>query len=413
MNILHLSAASSLSGAGKAAWITHSALIDIGVKSKLLYLVPDPKESLSTDVSNYQDSNGLLRHISRVIFTKIDQLPLFVYPYRYLEIFSTGIVGHSIHKTLVYEWADIIHIHWSNHGFINIADIPTWKKPIVWTIRDMWPFTGGCHHSFECLKFTSVCDSCPQLKSSNIPDLSTYIQGRKIKYLSEANIKWVAISEWLKNIAELSSVLEGCHIEVIPSGVSSVHFNNIDKRESRRLLNMNHDDKLILVGATNIREKYKGFDFVRQSLNMLSGDIKVATFGNQTFQFGEIPQEFFHYGHVDERELRFLYNAADIFLAPSIAEAMGKAHLEAQLCGTPVVCFDETGPADIVEHKLTGYLADYMNANSLYEGIVYCLNNEIDRHEIVRRARKYDISEVALKYRNLYEKSLLDRTSHT
>jgi glycosyltransferase involved in cell wall biosynthesis len=55
--------------------------------------------------------------------------------------------------------------------------------------------------------------------------------------------------------------------------------------------------------------------------------------------------------------LRLAYSSADVFVAPSIQEAFGKTLVESLACKTPVVCFDATGPASIVEHKVSGYKA--------------------------------------------------------
>ena len=108
-----------------------------------------------------------------------------------------------------------------------------------------------------------------------------------------------------------------------------------------------------------------------------------------------------------------MYNAADVFIGPSIAEAMGKTFLEAQLSGIPVVCFDKTGPVDIVKHKKTGYIAKYKDDDDLLEGLKFCLNTKMNR-EFIRKSsvKKFNINTIAKQYIKIYEKSIMDRSYH-
>ena len=118
----------------------------------------------------------------------------------------------------------------------------------------------------------------------------------------------------------------------------------------------------------------------------------------------EINKKFINFGFIKSVEkLSLLYNSADIFLSPSIAEAFGKTFAEAQSCGLPVVCFDKTGPADIIEHKTTGYIASYKNTSDLAFGVNFCLNNNMDRIDIRKRAvALFDIKISIDKYLKLY-----------
>jgi len=105
--------------------------------------------------------------------------------------------------------------------------------------------------------------------------------------------------------------------------------------------------------------------------------------------------------------LRLLYSGADVFVAPSIMDAFGKTIAESMACGTPVVCFDVTGPKDIVTHKIDGYLAKPFDTDDLANGIEWIINNE-DYDKLCRNAREkvlreFDSKVVARKYIKLYE----------
>lgn len=405
MKILHLSAASEKSGAGKATLLTHYALKNLGVESKILFQKSLIKEK---DIYSYHGIN-YLNSLNRLLFTTIERLQLMFYPSRKKQFFSPGIIGLKLKKNSLVIWADVIHIHWANHGFIDIKEIASWNRPIVWTLRDMWAFTGGCHYSFDCLKYQDKCGACPVLASHRNTDLSRLVARRKLNYLSDADIQWVAISSWMLNQAKGSYILKDKNISVIYSGVDSNTFKIKNKAQMRNKRGFKLNDKIILVGAGSLRESYKGFEYAVSVLSKSDKDLIILTFGSNTFMKNEIPQRIIHYGYIKDEELNELYSLADLFFGPSVAEAMGKTFLEAQLCGTPVLCFDETGPADIVSHLESGYLARYKDTDDLLHGLQYCLNKTWNQENISQSAQEqFDIDISVAKYKRLYEKSIVD-----
>ena len=137
-----------------------------------------------------------------MIRSQLNNLPMLFYKNRKKIIFSTGFVGFNFTKTKEYKEADIIHLHWINGGFVSVKDLSKIDKPIVWTMRDMWPFTGGCHYSLECDKYKIGCGNCPQLNSNKSFDLTKYVLNRKKKYLLKS-MKIVGISHWLSDEAKI------------------------------------------------------------------------------------------------------------------------------------------------------------------------------------------------------------------
>jgi len=405
MNILHISAASENSGAGHAAMLTHQALLEYGINSKVLYLKGLNNPNSAT---YYYTSKSIIRKLRRFAMTTLERFPVWFYVNRKEQIFSSGFFGLNLRYLELFKWAEIIHIHWANHGFIDIMEINKWSKPVVWTLRDMWPFTGGCHISFDCDKFKLNCGKCPVLNSNSNNDLSAFVLKRKLKYLSEASIQWVAISNWMKKRATSSAVLKNKPISVIYSGINVDKFKIVNKDKAREFYNFPKDKKIILIGAVNIRDSYKGYKYVISSLNRLDNEYLVVTFGSgQIFQ-NEIPQKIINLGFIRiEKELAKLYNSADVFFAPSTAEGFGKTFAEAQACGLPVVCFEETGPVDIIEHLKSGYLAKYKDEKDLLKGLLFCLENDFNRNYIERRTKTlFDIHHIAGQYIKLYKKCL-------
>lgn len=405
MKILHLSAASDSSGAGKATVLTHHALLKQGFDSKVLFLKSKLREP---EIHSYHHKS-FFHKLKRFFVTQFDQFPLLFYLKKNKRIFSPALIGLSLKRNNLFTWADVIHIHWANHGFIDIAEIVKWDKPIVFTLRDMWAFTGGCHYTFECMNFKKECGKCPSLGSNKEIDLSKLVLKRKFKHLSSANINWIAISSWMQKKAKESIILKNKEIPIIYSGVDTTKFKILNKIEIRNKLNLSINKTILLIGATDLREKYKGFEHVKTLLNKVNKDYLVITFGLGHFKEDEIPQQVKDYGKVNTSILCELYNAADVFIGPSIAEGMGKTFLEAQLCGTPVLCFDETGPVDIVSHKKTGYLAKFKDDGNLYEGLLFCLNTKMNREFIRSKSvNKFSINVIAKQYIKTYEKSIMD-----
>lgn len=339
------------------------------------------------------------------MITSLDRLILIFYYKRLNQIFSPGMFGQSLKKNRLVKWADVIHIHWANHGLVDISEIESWGKPVVWTLRDMWGFTGGCHYAFTCRKFEEACGSCPVLQSNDESDISQQMHRKKINSFQASNtIQWVAISTWMKEQAEKSSILRGKKIELVFSGVDTKQFFLEDRTMARNVMSLPLNKKIILVGAGNFKDEYKGYQYITAALNTMSAEILVITFGEGKIDSSEIPQKVINLGIIsDKRLLRAVYNSAEIFFAPSIAEAFGKTFAEAQLCGTPVVCFDKTGPADIIEHHQTGYLAEYRNSTDLKDGVDYILTNTLDRKYISERSRRlFSIEESAKRYAEIY-----------
>ena len=163
LKIVHLVGGEENSGAFKGANLLHNDLCRSNIDSKIIYEKKIDKKSL------------FLRKIRR----NYEKFPKIFFPKREGTSFSSGIVGINFLKDKSYLDADLVHLHWVNNGFFNISHLSKINKPIVWTLRDMWSFTGGCHYTLGCNKFEKTCHKCPQLNSKISYDLSTFNQNRK------------------------------------------------------------------------------------------------------------------------------------------------------------------------------------------------------------------------------------------
>lgn len=407
MKILHIVAGDLNGGAARGAYWLHAGLRELGVDSKIF---TNSKITLGDDsvVTTVKSKKNKALNILR---GQLDNLLLLLYPKRKRIIFSAGLFGVDFTKTKEYEEADIIHLHWINGGLVNIKHLAKIDKPIVWTMRDMWPMTGGCHYSMECEKYKIGCGNCEQLQSSGY-DLSKYIINRKKEHLRK-NIKLIGISNWLSEKAKESDVFKDFSVQTISNNIDTRQFFPIKKQIAREVLGLHTNKKIILCGSTSLKDFYKGFSKYIETLNILNNkEYFLCFFGNLDKSIvDDLGFECKSFGYLNDNiSLRLVYSSADVFVAPSLMDAFGKTLAEALACGTPVVCFDATGPKDIVDHKINGYKATPFKSEDLADGIEWVLNHENYNKLCVNAREKvmkeFDSKMVAEKYIELYKEAM-------
>ena len=353
MKILHIVSGDLNGGAARGAYWLHSGLKELNIDSKIF---TNSKITLG-DNSVVTINNSKKRKAINIIRGQLDNLfPLF-YRKRKKIIFSSSFFGVDFTKTNEYKEADIVHLHWINGSFVNIKHLGKIEKSIVWTMRDMWPMTGGCHYAMECDKYKTGCGNCEQLNSHSSYDLSKFILNRKKKYLPK-DMKIVGISHWLSDEAKKSELFKDYDVRTISNNIDSKEFFPVDKDIARKILGIKSSKKIILVGSTNLKDFYKGFDKYLEAIKQLDKEkYFLCFFGNVDKNVvSDLGFEYKSFGYLNDNiSLRLIYSCANVFVAPSLMDAFGKTIAESMGCGTPVVCFDATGPKDIVTHKVDGY----------------------------------------------------------
>jgi glycosyltransferase involved in cell wall biosynthesis len=275
---------------------------------------------------------------------------------------------------------DIVNLHWVCDGFVRVEAVAQFAVPVVWTLHDMWPFTGGCHYNGECRGFELRCGNCQQLGSRTQHDLSRLVWGRKQRAWDGVNLTVVAPSRWLADEARCSSLLRTVRIEVVPYGIDLQLYRPMDRVRARASLELPREAPLILFGAAAaVHDRRKGFDLLQLALSKLRGslpeDARLIVFGGDASErnvdFG-LP---IHYlgTLTDEAMLARLYAAADVFVAPSRQDNLPNTVLEAMACGTPPVAFDVGGMRDLIDSRATGWLARPFDTEDLARGIGWVL----------------------------------------
>ena len=406
MKVLHLVAGQLDGGAARGAYWLHSALRELDVESTILTNARDNLGDNSV-ISLTSSTYGKLKF---AILRRLGLLPIKAYRNRQPLTFNTGLDGIDITRHPAYKAADLVHLHWVN-GLVNVRSLKKVKKPLVWTLRDMWPITRGCHQSMDCERFTDSCVCFPQLGREKYIDQTRYDLKHKQASLPD-HIRAVGMSRWMSQRASQSALFGDHDISTISNNVDTELFSPLEKSVARQALEIPGDEKIVLVGALDVTSIYKGFDLFLDALEELDDmNVRIVFFGNSSTAIPEslrVPVTSLGYLS-DAISLRLAYSAADVFVAPSRADAFGKTLVEAMSCGTPVVCFDATGPRDIVEHHHSGYLAEPFRTSDLAEGIRWVLEQPADAHaELcdnarVRAQQHFDSRVIAREYLALYE----------
>jgi glycosyltransferase involved in cell wall biosynthesis len=408
MKVLQLSTSDLSGGAARATYRLHRGLQGIGVDSTLLV-----QEKSSDDRTTIAPKKRLAQCAARskVVF---DALPLKLYPRRDRTMFSLQWFPDGIVPKMNQLNPDIINLHWVSNAFLNIKTLARLNCPLVWTLHDMWAFTGGCHYSGDCDRYQIGCGNCPQLNGRSSWDLSSWTWQRKFRAWKNLNLTLVAPTTWMANCARSSALFQNVQVESIPHGLDTQVYRPLDSKVARDIFNLPPDKSLILFGAIQATaDRRKGFHLLQAALQKLNADpahdIEVVVFGaNQPQSDEDLGFKTHYLGHFnDDISLALLYSAADVMIVPSTQEAFGQTALESLACGTPVVAFKTTGLADIIAHQEDGYLATAFDPADLAQGISWVLEDEERSQRLSQQARHkveqaFTLETQAQRYEKLF-----------
>jgi len=385
-------------GAARAALRLYEALCCVGADVRYLTV--------------YQDNPDWKRKIRYFLRVLKDRLPAILRSRRKIYFSSGGFNNPTFIEAVNASEADIVHLHWINAGALSYSDISRINKPIVWSLHDMWLFTGGCHYDGNCEAFKKGCGSCPQLGSKGKNDLSKRNYEAKHKMvMGITNLTVVGLSRWIATSAKSSAMMKEIKVVNLPNPIDTSVFFPESKIASRAKFGLRDSKQVILFGAmSGADDPRKGYSQLIHALKSLNDidNFQLATFGGDMNGLPSLGIEVKSLGKVsDDATLRALYSAADVVVVPSLQENLSNIIMESLACGTPVVGFNIGGNSDLIQHKLNGYLADANNAKSLAEGIEWVLSGGEARN-LSDNARNFAVSNfnyetVGAKYLKLYE----------
>ncbi len=409
MNIVILNTSENKGGAAVACNRLHQALLENNIHSEMIV-----RQKYSNDVHVFEFSNSSIRKKINLFFFFLE---IFILRYfkKKNKDFSLPYFGPSLSKNKKLLSADIIHIHWVQNSYISLNELEKiikLNKPIVWTLHDMWAFTGGCHYNEDCRKFESQCIQCPQLTHTNLIDFSKIIFERKAS-INTDNVQIVCPSNWLMAEAKKSKLFSNNKIEVIPYNIDFNLFKHYNKQSALNEFGLKDDKKVILFVSMNVEDERKGFTYFKKAILHLEQSIPNWKNNYQILAIGRHSDEkhfdtqITYTGRLSNVEkISKAYSAAEVFVAPSLQDNLPNTVIESLACGTPVVAFNIGGMPDMIEHKTNGYLAKYLNVEDLSIGIDFCLNELVNSDISVQAQSKYHSKNIAEKYISLYKKTI-------
>lgn len=332
-------------------------------------------------------------------------------------------VGTDITGMDEFKRADVVHLHWTNQGFLSLGDLQrilASGKPVVVTMHDQWYYTGICHHSAGCEKYKSRCEKCPMMNNGGIGvDLARRVYESKRDIYADKNISFVGCSHWITDLAQRSALTHGHLVTNIPNALDTSLFCPADQAAARIKLGLPADKRLLLFGARRITDEMKGFhllvavcDHLVNRYPDLASHVEVVVLGGDAASVKSslpLPVHALNYMS-SEAEIASIYNAVDLFVTPSLLENLPNTIAEAMACGTPCVGFNVGGIPEMIDHRINGYVARYRDSEDFADGIAWVL--DATRHRSLQEQARskavasYGEAAVAARYIDVYRTAL-------
>ncbi|NNJ26599.1 glycosyltransferase [Alienimonas chondri] len=445
MNPLLVSTSDQAGGAARSAWRLHRGLRAVGCPSRMLTL---NKVSADPDVRAFVPPRSLPTRVRRKLRRRtllrtrpaLAETPVF-------EIFGTDLSEHgadlldavfpspgSPNERHAGPTPDVVNLHWVARMFDDRTFLPALaaRAPVVWTLHDMQPFTGGCHYDgpamAPCGRFAGPpieygnttggepkCGRCPQLAGDAEDDLSRRIWKRRQEAFGRIptdRLTFVTPSRWLGAEVSRSALCGRFPVEVIPYGLDLDLYRPHDRSFAREVLGVPPNAKTILFLSDSVGNVRKGFEYLRSALERLRGlsDLYLVTVGRGA---PELPDGLPHValGSVsDDRILALAYAAADLFAIPSLADNLPNTVLEAMACGTPSVGFAAGGIPDMIRPGETGLLAPTGDVPAFADALAALLSDDALRTRLGKNCRRVAEAEYALARQGHDYQALFERT---
>lgn len=390
MNVLLVSTSECSGGGAIAARRLMEALNKNGVKAKLMV-----RDKQSDAVTVCQVGNKIPKLIERFAV-----LPRCGFSRTRLWQADIANVGIDITHTREFLEADIIHLHWVCQGMLSLGGIERIMKSgkrVVWTLHDEWPYLGVCHYRGECNE--KGCRHCPILCGS----LPSTIYTRKHMMYQRWHPTFVGCSQWITDQARYTLPSE--RVEHINNCIPTALFHPTDMQQARQSLSLPQDKRLLLFCSQKVTDERKGIAYLIKALQQLSAEELHLVIVGKDAERIPLPDNFSvtRIDTVSEQEMPLLYNAADVFLTPSLQDNLPNTIAEAMSCGTPCVGFEVGGIPEMIDHQENGYVAHYRDASDLANGIRFVLSHNLHTAAHNKAATAYGETHVAQQYIKLYE----------
>ena len=405
MRVVQVNTTDTIGGAGLAAYRLHQGLRSVsGIDSFLLVGISATQDADVRAV--YAGKTGYrLSRLAHVTTRKLGLAGLVEFP------------PAPVARRLL-DSADLLHLHHIHGGFFSYPSLMrrAQRVPTVWTLHDMWSFTGGCAYSLECGRWREGCGECPQRRDLSMTFDTTAAHWRwKRRAYRSARLTIVTPSRWLAQLAQSSPLHEGFSVHCIPNGIDTETFQPRDGGELRREWGIPRDAPVALAQAGARKGESLLPSIVAALPENLRKKVVLVLVGrdpvSEASRYPGIGQLVVT-GYVsDQKRMADCYALADVFLHPSSADNLPNTLIESMACGTPAVAFDVGGCGEVIQHMETGYAARAGDCADFATGVALMLDDAALRKSFQEHGRRlvskeFSTTVAVRRYRALYESIL-------
>jgi len=325
------------------------------------------------------------------------------------DIWSPFSTYNLIRKLKKYN-PDLIHLNVVNQWdtsfpmfvrYINKADIP-----VVWTFHDTRVFTGRCANFDEsnCQRWKTGCGRCPKggiYTPSFIDNSRLQWKLRRKWFGGLRNLNIVTPSQWLADLVR-QSFLKDKPLTVINNGIDTTSFSQPQVVEIPQLNGIN---KKIVLGVAARWQHRKGLDSMMWLSSRLSKEYQIVLVGIAPGQEETLPSNIIGIPRTNSKEeLIALYQRADVFVNPTLADNFPTVNIEALGAGLPVVTFRTGGSAECLKDGC-GLSVEKGNDEALLNAIIEVTTHPelFTREKCIERSKDFSLAQFD-KYVELYHK---------
>jgi len=325
---------------------------------------------------------------------------------------SLSYFNNPLFNTIDINNFDLVNLHWIGNETISLNQINKIKKPIIWTLTDMWSFLGLEHINYFDIEKKYYWNDESILFKSGI-NINNYVIKKKLRNYND-EIQPVAISQWMADMASQSIIFKNKKVDVIPCTIDFDVWKPSSYAKSNDLFECGNKKIILFSSSAGTDDYKKGFSYLINALKKIKnlndyhlvvlGRLNKQIMNDLNISFTEINRTFFE----NTTGLLEIYSSVDLVVMPSLIEAFGQVALEAAACEIPTIAFNNTGVAEIISHKKNGYLAEYKNTEDLAFGINWCLE-DINLRQLKNNSRtmamhKFSNKLIINKYKEVYKK---------
>ena len=381
-------------------------LREAGISSDHLVWWKNCDDQYTFEIAGHSKSREGIRDLCNRLNDRYGTNALF-YPFSYDLLFDE-----------IFLRSDVVHLHLIHNNFFDIGHLPIISrlKPVVWTLHDPWPIAGHCVHSFDCTNWITGCSDCPYLAELfGIKFDSSALNWENKKLIFGASdLDLIVTSRWMLERISKSPFFKNKRLHLVHFGLDLDKFKPGDSSKAKQSLNIPKHN--IVISFRAIESVYKGLGYIRQCLRQLKYDnpITLLVFNGKGL-LDEFKDRFqiIELGWIsDDDKMIDAYNAADIFLMPSVAETFGMMAMEAMACGKPVIVMDGTSLPEVVKpDESGGIIVPQGNVDAMGKQLGILMSDPDLRRSIGERSRKtaekyYNKDRYVNEIIQVYEKAI-------